>query len=333
MRRPILLKVLEFTLRADRIIDQLRSEVDIICANGVVCTRAHDVNVAHFVHSAWLQSPAHEAATLRGPRAWYQWLFTALNARLEPFVFARARHLVAVSHRVSEELAGFNLSSAIHTIPNGVDPAEFVPGPAHRAELGLPDGVPLAVFAGDLVSPRKNLSAVLHALVNAPEWHLVVAGSTAQSPFPGLARRLGLDDRVHFVGFCSDMPSLMRTGDLFVFPSQYEPFALVVLEAMASGLPIITAQTVGAASLVSPESGVVLDDPSDAIGIARGLRRFSSLRSRRAAGTAARTIAETCTWTAMADAYVDLFAASASASPVRTTSRQANLEATWFSSC
>ncbi len=311
LNRPILAKVLEFALRANRVIDRIRPEVDVICANGVVCTRPHDVNVAHFVHTTWLQSPVHESRTTSGLRAWYQWLFTAVNAHLERLVFSRARRLVGVSDLVADELAALDVSAPIRTIANGVDPTEFAPGPGRRETFGLPKDVPLALFAGDLVSPRKNLDTVLRALVDVPDWHLAVAGSTTDSPYPALARDLGLAPRVHFVGFCDDMSALMRASDLFVFPSHYEPFALVVLEAMATGRPVITARSVGAASLVSPECGIVLDDPSDTEGVARGLRSFQSPEARKTAGSAARTIAESQTWTDMADAYVDLFFSAA----------------------
>jgi hypothetical protein len=57
--------------------------------------------------------------------------------------------------------------------------------------------------------------------------------------------RLNVSDHVHFLGYRRDIPDLMRTANIFVFPSRYEACPLVLLEAMASGLPIVTAQTAG----------------------------------------------------------------------------------------
>ena len=111
---------------------------------------------------------------------------------------------------------------------------------------------------------RKNLDTVLQALVGASGVHLAVVGAREGSPYPALAERLGVADRVHFLGFRRDMAQIMQAVDIFVFPSRYEPFGIVVLEAMASGVPVILAATVGAAEVVTPDCGVVLPDPEDA---------------------------------------------------------------------
>ena len=82
--------------------------------------------------------------------------------------------------------------SQIRVILNGVDTEEFSPGEASRQKLGLPENVPLAMFAGDIRTPRKNLDTVLRALVKVPDLHLAVVGNPEGSPFPKLAASLGL---------------------------------------------------------------------------------------------------------------------------------------------
>jgi glycosyltransferase involved in cell wall biosynthesis len=164
----------------------------------------------------------------------------------------------------------------------------------------------------------------LRALAQTPGVHLAVAGGLEGSPYPAMARQLGLSERVHWLGFRRDVDALMRAADLFVFPSRYEPFALVILEAMASGLPLITASTVGAAELVTPDCGLIVSDPEDAGALAEALRELSAdgpLRQRM--GCAARGIAEGCRWEQMADRYLALYAQTAQESGRRERAKEA----------
>src|SRR5207237_4568609 len=131
----------------------------------------------------------------------------------------------------------------------------------------LPQHKPLALFAGGIRNSLRNLESVLRALVSVAELHLAVAGDTRHSPYPALAAKLGVSDRVHFVGFRRDVPDLMRAADFFVYPSRYEACSLVLLEAMSSGLPIITAISAGGSELLTPACSWVLSDPHDVAGL------------------------------------------------------------------
>jgi glycosyltransferase involved in cell wall biosynthesis len=73
------------------------------------------------------------------------------------------------------------------------------------------------------------------------------------------------------LGFRQDVPDLMKAADFLVFPSRYEPFGLVVLEAMATGIPVITAATTGATELVTPDCSFVLPDSDDTQALAEAL--------------------------------------------------------------
>ncbi|ARV57697.1 glycosyl transferase [Nostocales cyanobacterium HT-58-2] len=286
-----------------------RSKVDLVKINGAITSVISDINAVHFVHSSWLRSPAHVSRVRRDLYGFYQWLYTALNGYWERQAFGKAKVVVAVSQKVAQELESIGVPrSRIQVIVNGVDLEEFSPGVACRQTLGLPENVTLALFAGDIRTPRKNLDTVLRALVKVPDLHLAVVGSPEGSPFPAMAESLGLNERVHFLGYRRDIAKIMRAVDLFVFPSRYEACTLVLLEALASGLPVITATATGGAELVTPECGVVLPDTDDTDALADALSSLSGNRTRiQQMGTAARAVAEQHSWSIMAQTYVNLF--------------------------
>lgn len=290
---------------------------DAILANGFVTWAPCDVNAVHFVHASWLGSPHHPWRLRRDARSLYAGLYTRLNAMLERISFRHAKRVIAVSRSVANDLKRIGVPAELITvIANGVDTDEFHPGAASRGDFGLPDAVPLVLFAGDLKSPRKNLDTVLRALPSVPGLHLAVAGRAEGTPYPDMARMLGVQDRVHFLGFRRDMPTLMRAADLFVFPSRYEPCGLVLLEALASGLPVVTARSVGGSDLIEAEAGIVLDDCDDVDALAATLRSLAADAGlRRTMGSHARGLAERHSWALMARHYVDQLVTSARERP------------------
>ncbi len=286
---------------------------DAVLANGFATWARSDVNAVHFVHRAWAASPHHPWRQHRDARSLYARLYAGVNAKLERGAFRRAPKVVAVSQKLKAELVwGGVPSERIETILNGVDTDEFTPGRADRAALGLPPHVRLALFAGDLRNSRKNLDSVLQALAtSSPGLNLAVAGRHENTPWPAMAAALGVADRVHFLGFRTDMPNLMRAVDFFVFPSRYEACSLVLLEALSSGLPVITATSAGGAEIVTKDVGFVLTDSEN-------VEALSSLMTRLTEdGTllqdmqlAARQIALAHGWQAMARRYVALLEAA-----------------------
>ena len=193
-------------------------------------------------------------------------------------------------------------------ILNGVDVEEFQPQQVDRGVLGLPAAVPLGLFVGDIRSSRKNLETVLAALVEVSQLHLIVVGNTENSPYPAMAERLNVHTRVHFLGYRQDVAQIMQAVDLFVFPSRYEACSLVLLEALASGLPVITARSTGGVEIITSACGIVLSHPDDIPGLAIALNQLTSDPHRRKMmGCAARQIAEQHTWTQMASQYLALF--------------------------
>lgn len=308
-----LFKCFEFALRADRLLSSIPAleEADIIHAYGHTLTVPHHVNTSQFVHDAWLRSPVHSSKLSHSVNGIYQWVFSTMNARWEKVAYKRAKRVVAASHTVFKELQHIGVGAdKLSVILNGVDTSEFYPDDKQdRASLGLPPKpTTLALFAGDIRSARKNLESVLKALVTLPELHLGVIGTLRGSPYPSLAQSLGVANRVHFLDYRRDVAEIMRAGDFFVFPSRYEPFGNVILEAMASGLPVITSANVGAACVVTPECGIVLSDSDDVDGLARAMSELYYDKQRREAmSKAARLQAQNYTWDKIAAQYLAVY--------------------------
>jgi glycosyltransferase involved in cell wall biosynthesis len=283
-------------------------EIDVLLANGAITWEGADINVSHFVHSSWLSSPIHTARTKTGPDAWYHGVYTALNALWERWAFRQAETVVAVSEQVKSELMGIGVPDRkIEVVPNGVDTDEFSPGPSRRDALDLPKDVPMGGLVGDLSTPRKNLGTVLRALREVPRFHLAVAGTLDGSPYPALARRLDLDDRVHFLGYCENIPALMRSVDVCLCPSRYEPFSLVLLEALASGCPVITAETVGAADLLPEDAGWVIEEPTDVDALSAKIETAKEKIQSSRIQERAREAAEQFDFDRTSDQYLNLF--------------------------
>lgn len=304
-----LLKNLFFAKISSRWLTKNRKKLDLVMANGAITSTQADVNSVHFVHNTWLSCPSHTYRIRQDYYGLYQWLYTVLNAHWEKKAFWNAKVVVAVSAKVEKDIFELGIpQNRIRKILNGVDLNEFSPGYEDRRQLHLPENVTLAFFAGDICTPRKNLASILYALAQVPELHLVVAGDAKASTYPRLATKLGLKERVHFLGYRNDLANIMRAVDLFVFPSHYETYGLVLLEAMATGLPVITARSVGVSEIITPECGIVLFDSNDVDGLKKAiLDLVSSSEKRKRMGMTARAVAEKFSWKNMANSYIDLF--------------------------
>lgn len=304
-----LLKEIIFDWRSQIWLRKNHHQFNLIQSYGAVTQFPTSINTIQFVHSGWIQSPVHTSRILKGHRAAYQWLYTALNAQWEKSALNQAKAVIGVSEKIRQELILIGVAEEkTHVILNGADLEEFTPGYADRIALKLPADVPLALFAGDIRTSRKNLDTVLKSLVQIPSLHLAVVGRLAGSPYLKMAADLGLSDRVHFLDFRQDMADIMRAVDLFVFPSRYEACTLVLMEAMASGLPVITASSAGGAEVVTPECGYVLSDSEDVSMLARHLQDLvEDPDLRQCMGSAARQVAESHSWVSKAKEYVDFF--------------------------
>ncbi|MBX9685902.1 MAG: glycosyltransferase family 4 protein [Candidatus Obscuribacterales bacterium] len=299
-----------FAIFASLKLQNRRRDISLLHGNGFVSFCRMDLNTVHFVHSSWLNSPFHTLKVQPNCFGLYHWIYTWLNAKLELISFRNSKVLVAVSELVKEELLSLGLNSErIKVIPNGVDLSEYKPGPANRKELGLPESVRLALFVGEIKTPRKNLETCFRAIKQIPDFHLAVAAADFKSSiYPELAKDLGIESRVHFLGYRNDIADLMRSSDCFLFPSRYESSGLVLLEALASGLPVFTAKTVGVSDLVDKAGGCILENPDDYETLAQAvIDLFDSNKNLSRAKLFARQVAEAYGWENMVESYCKLY--------------------------
>jgi glycosyltransferase involved in cell wall biosynthesis len=286
-----------------------------LVTQGAVVPLRADVACVHFCTHAFLAqrtAPRRRHDTL--PYRLNEWADRALTLAAERWVYRAGRvgKVVAVSPGLADDLQRFfpSLGERVHVIPNGVDLDEFRPDPEARArlraELGL-GAEPLAAFMGGDWA-RKGLDLALAAVAQAPSWHLLVVGDGDEAGYRARAQELGISGRVHFAGRQAQPAPYLAAADAFVFPSAYEPFGLVVLEAGATGLPLIVTRTEGTDELVREgENGFVVE--RDASAIAQVLDDLAGDAPRRAAiGARARELAEPYAWPRVADAYAELLA-------------------------
>ena len=216
---------------------------------------------------------------------------------------------IAVSNLVRDDLIReFQLPvEKVVTLYNGVDLERFTPPREEsarreiRSSLELTDGAPIVAFVGNGFG-RKGLRFLIEAWPKVGRGaHLLVVGADRKSRwYQRQAARLGVGARIHFVGAMPDVTQVFHGVDAFALPSLFEPFGNVVIEAMASGLAVLSSAQSGASELL-PEAmqRFVVRDPADSNEIAQKMNAL--LAAEAGLGAAARATAERYTWQRYAD--------------------------------
>jgi glycosyltransferase involved in cell wall biosynthesis len=178
----------------------------------------------------------------------------------------------------------------VHMPGIGIDLAQFSPAPELLAEsarvregLGLPNDAVVYVVAAEL-QPGKNHAVLLHAMARMPDRRsqLILAGEGPErATLQNLTSRLGLQDRVHFLGFVRTIRQLILAADATVMPSRREGLSRAVLESLALGVPVVGADTRGVRDLIDSDTGVIVD-PDDPVDVARGLMAVRDIAGRGA---------------------------------------------------
>lgn len=145
-----------------------------------------------------------------------------------------------------------------HFHPEGLDAT-----PIDRSEFDTPNDVPLFIGLGRL-HWKKGFDLLLEALKDIPKAHLWIAGEgELREELEEQIKMLGLEDRAKLIGWRDDREALLRTADFCAFPSRYEPFGIVMVEAWATKTPLIAAKSAGPAGHISHEKDGLLIEIDD----------------------------------------------------------------------
>lgn len=189
------------------------------------------------------------------------------TALLGRFVMRRSRAVVAVSQDIERGVRAGNWASGqrLHTVLNGVDLEQFRPR-ADRAEVRQSIGIPTtALVVGTVarLSPEKDQATLLRAFAQVamalPEARLLLVGDGAlRAELEALARELRISERTHLLGERTDVAELLGAMDVFCLPSLTEGTSLTLLEAMATGLPVVATAVGGTPEVVAHETSGLL---------------------------------------------------------------------------
>ena len=312
VRRPSVLRLLSFALAArlatrDRGYDLVQSHER---------TLWQDVyRAGEGTHEGYLRAMGRHRARANP----HHQALCALERRI--FRLRSARHVVAISRRDRSEIHAVYRTpiERVSVVYNGVDLARFTPDnrdrfrAATRESLDLSELDWVVLFVGSGFE-RKGLGPLVEAMSRAADarTRLVVAGKGRPDAYQRQAHRLGLERQVRFVGPRPDVERLYAMADVVALPALYEPFGNVHLEALASGVPVLTSARAGGAEAVTHgESGWVVAEPSAAL-IAEGLSALRDLDGH-AARAAARRAALPFTHAAQVDALEGIWGSLAPA--------------------
>ncbi|MBL9138227.1 MAG: glycosyltransferase family 4 protein [Verrucomicrobiales bacterium] len=297
-RKTSLMTVFSFLVSAERAV---RSRpADLIHAQGLTCWSA-DVITAHVCNAARLLA--------QPPGTWKQRLFPALVNPVEARFYrqSRASHLIAISWAVAREVERhYGWRKDVSVIHHGIDTGEFraakdsAEQASIRARYGLRTEDRVWLFVGEA---RKGLAEAIHLLPRFPGVRLLVISRSAPREYHALASGLGVADRLVFHGPEASIALAYRAADVFVYPSLYDTFGMVVAEAMATELPVVIGKNIGAAEWLTDGVDGLVVDPTEPRSLELALRRLESdPDDARLMGAKARQRALEFSWDSRAEA-------------------------------
>ncbi|KAB2912405.1 MAG: glycosyltransferase [Hyphomicrobiaceae bacterium] len=191
----------------------------------------------------------------------------------EPAYFSRCTHFVGVTPGIVDHMVARGVAreraTYIQTFPTLDSGAAL-----DRASLATPKDAVL-LLALSRLHEKKGLDILLQALAALPRCVAWLAGDgPLEAELKALAAKLGVSDRVRFLGWRTDRGALLRTADICVLPSRWEPFGTVMLEAWAAGTPLVAAASQGPAVLIEDGVNGLLVPVDDVEALAAAIQRL-----------------------------------------------------------
>ena len=197
-----------------------------------------------------------------------------LGGYYRPKYFTRCDHVVGVTQDIIDHMRNHGgwVGSNSHYLPTFAPNAPAPPVP--RATFETPDDVTLFLALGRLHT-KKAFDILLEALARIPGPYLWIAGEgPLEAELKQQTAKLGLGDRVRFLGWRTDREALLAAADACVMPSRFEPFGTVMVEAWAAKTPLIVAAADGPKRAVKPNVDAILVPMDDVAALADAMRRL-----------------------------------------------------------
>jgi len=275
----------------DRSFDLVQSHERIVCCD---VYRAGDG-----VHREWLKQRARAQGWLaRFGSALNPYHYYVKRAEQRLFTSPRLKAVICNSHMVRAEIQQYFgvPTDELHVIYSGVDTQAYHPDLKHqratiRTRYAIPENAMLFLFVGSGFE-RKGMTALLQAMAKLPvnAFLLVVGRDRKIAHFKSLRASLGLAARVIFAGAQQDVKPYYGAADALVLPTLYDPFPNVALEAMASGLPLITSFKCGAAELIENGKNGFVCDALDVSALAAHMQAMTPEKAARLGAQARATM-------------------------------------------
>ena len=178
-----------------------------------------------------------------------------------------------------------------------------------RGHFGLKERDRVALFVGHDFRRRGLRYAIEAIAATRTHWKLVVAGLGKVREYVEFVEQSGLEDRVKFIGPTREIDRVYAAGDALILPTFYDAFGLVVIEALAHGLPVISTEFLGAADLVCRyDAGIIVPTPRDVLAMAAALDALPTQPADRAAlARRAKHAAESMPGESYVEATLDLY--------------------------